>query len=322
MAVEQDDKQESIDQEKLAEDAAFEAAFAGEENDVRTPETHQDAGAANSNDHVNTDQAQPESSASDETAATGRVEVIPGFSSDELTAALALIPQLKKSIETQNGTYGQKFQSYEKTIKDLQADLKRARETPTQSASIKVTPESFKALRAAGFDELADSLAQDLGGLLPSGEQSIDIDAIKQELRHEYDGKLNQIMERQFNESLSVLNTQHPDWSDIAGFGTTEEGLIIWNNQGFGNWVAQQQPDVRKEILDSSDPRKIAGWINDYKSTLGEQQQETVDTKQANTRRQNVLSKAVNPRGATASKQMSDKQIEDEAYRRAMAGED
>lgn len=312
MKPEQEEVQESVDQDKLAEEAAFNAAMAGDEPDVGTPDNNQNAEeSAESNDHAeSTDQTQPE-----------REEVFPGYTKEELTEALALIPQLKKSIETQNGTYGQKFQEQQRIIQQLQEQRANTTQQPHVEAA-KLTADSFKKLKEAGFDELAESLAQDLGGLLPQGNANIDIDAIKNDIFKQVNGRFEEITQRQFDESLSMLNSQHPDWKDVASFSTTSSGLVRWNDSKFGNWVAQQPEETQIEILESSDPRKISGWIGEYKNSLQDDAQGTADTGQSVSTRRNVLKKAVVPRGVTASKQMSEKQIEDDAYRKAMAGED
>lgn len=312
----EDDMQETIDQDKLAEEAAFNAAMAGED-DAYAPGNDQNAEEnAESHDHTkNLDQSQTESNTNSE-----RAEVFPGFTKEELTEALALIPQLRKSIDTQSGTFGRKFQEQERTIQSLQEQLQqRATTTQQQIAATTITADSFKKLREDGFEVLAESLAHDLGGLLPGGNAGIDVDSIKKEILQQIDGRFNEITQRQFDESLTLLNNQHPDWQDVASFSTTDSGLVRWKNPEFGNWVVQQPEELQVEILESSDPRKIAGWIGEYKNSLAGDQSN--DTKPSNSRR-NVLQKAVTPRGVTASKQMSDKQIEDEAMRRAMAGED
>ena len=50
-----------------------------------------------------------------------RVEVIEGFTKEELKEHLALIPKLQKALDTTNGTYGSKIAELNKAIESLKA---------------------------------------------------------------------------------------------------------------------------------------------------------------------------------------------------------
>lgn len=339
MAQEQDDKQESIDQDKLAEDAAFEAAMNGDdEPEVEeevvsdTPESdgHQEAeGSAESNDQSGDDAVddKPAEAESTDEQKPERVEVIPGYTKEELDEHLSSIPQMRKAIDTQNGTYGKKFQQQQRIIESLQSQLQQTSANTTQKEQkeiAKLTGDTFKSLKNAGFDELAESLANDFNEILAnlSGGNNTDTQSLKAEILGHIDDKIGSLTQEQFEAGLDHLNKEHPDWEDIASFQTTDTGLVIWNDRRFGEWVSQQPKEVQIEIVrDTGGPIKVSKWISEFKNSIKPTVDETHEQpkpKPTNSR----LRKAVNPKGVTASRQLSEKQEEDEAFRRAMAGED
>ncbi|WP_155732497.1 hypothetical protein, partial [Streptobacillus moniliformis] len=57
----------------------------------------------------------------EEPAVPERVEVIDGFTKEELKEHLALIPKLQKALDTTNGTYGNKIAELNKAIESLKA---------------------------------------------------------------------------------------------------------------------------------------------------------------------------------------------------------
>ncbi|MCP5244873.1 MAG: hypothetical protein H6937_02435 [Burkholderiales bacterium] len=338
MAQEQDDKQESIDQDKLAEDAAFEAAMNGDDepeveeevvSDTPESEDHQEAeDSVESNDQSGDDAVDDkhvEAERTDEQKPE-RVEVIPGYTKEELDEHLSSIPQMRKAIDTQNGTYGKKFQQQETIIKSLQSQLQQTSANTTQKEQkeiAKLTGDTFKSLKQAGFDELAESLANDFNEILANlnGGNNTDTQSLKEEILGQVNNTIEGLSQKNFEADLDRLNSEHPDWHDIASFNQTKSGLVIWKDKRFGEWVSQQPEEMQLEILDSGEPLKVAKWISEFKNSIKTTVDETHEQpkpKPTNSR----LRKAVNPKGVTASRQLSEKQEEDEAFRRAMAGED
>lgn len=310
------DEQETVDQEKLAEEAAFEAAMNDDNDDVTTPlESEQETAGGD----AATEEGTPTVSETEEVEQE-RVEVIPGYTKEELNAALTAIPQLRKAIDTQNGTYGHKFQEQNRVIAELQAKLeKRAETTPAPAATAKVTSDSLKKLREAGFDELAEALAEDLSGLIPSNANGLNVEELTKGITEQFAGRLDEFAKVDFERGMKRLNKTHSDWQDIATFKTTETGAVIFNNPEFGNWFTQQPVEVQREVIDSKDPWNVLDIISDYKEALGNKEIGAPDALKPKTN--SALRKAVTPKGATASRQLSDKQAEEEAFRREMAGE-
>lgn len=189
--------------------------------------------------------------------------------------------KLQKALDKTNGTYGSQLSNLQQQIQLLtQQRQEKADEVQKQVSAAKL-----EKLRAGGFEELADLLESDLSNV--SAVDMPDIDGLKSEFRRQIENERIAREEELQRRELRLLQREHPDYWDVAGFSVNQNGLVQWNNAAFGNWVAGQDEDTQREIINGNDAYTLADHISAYKQTLTQQPQK----KAVN------LEKAIQPKG-------------------------
>jgi len=226
-----------------------------------------------------------------------RVEVIPGWTQEELVQLKereATIQKLQKSIDTTNGTYGNKIAELQRTIDELKSQKQpAAAEAAIMQA---ISAEAFDELNSE-YPELTEKLVAGLKKIMPVGKQN-DVDL--SQIREELNGQLKERDQKEFDRNLKRLAKHHPDYQQVATYTQTPEGLIQWADMGFGNWVSQQSREVQQEIINSDDPFELAEILDTYKESIKPSVKKTTAG----------LEKAIQPKGAGAARQLSLKEIE------------
>ena len=219
-----------------------------------------------------------------------RVEVIEGFTKEELKEHLALIPKLQKALDTTNGTYGAKLAELNKAIEVLKA-------APTDaSAPAGITLDSLK----QEYPDIAELLAKDLAG-------RVDVESVVEaRLAKEREEREDEAIEA----SRKRLARVHPDFREIALY-QVEDGIVRFPDSKFGNWLSNQPKDKYEAVLASKDPDELSDILTEYKKSLVAP---VVENKTA------VLEAAILPKGTMQQgRAMTDKEIEEAAFRAAMA---
>ena len=189
--------------------------------------------------------------------------------------------KLQKALDKTNGTYGSQLSNLQQQIQLLtQQRQEKADEVQKQVSAAKL-----EKLRAGGFEELADLLESDLSNV--SAVDMPDIDGLKSEFQRQIESERIAREEELQRRELRLLQREHPDYWDVAGFSVNQNGLVQWNNAAFGNWVAGLDEDKQKEIINGNDAYTLADYISAYKQTLKQQPQK----KAVN------LEKAIQPKG-------------------------
>lgn len=189
--------------------------------------------------------------------------------------------KLQKALDKTNGTYGSQLSNLQQQIQLLtQQRQEKADEVQKQVSAAKL-----EKLRAGGFEELADLLESDLSNV--SAVDMPDIDGLKSEFQKQIESERIAREEELQRRDLRLLQREHPDYWDVAGFSVNQNGLVQWNNAAFGNWVAGQDEDTQREIINGNDAYTLADHISAYKQTLTQQPQK----KAVN------LEKAIQPKG-------------------------
>lgn len=216
-----------------------------------------------------------------------RVEVIGGFTKEELKEHLALIPKLQKAIDTTNGTYGNKIAELSKLIESMKST----------STSL-----NLDALREE-YPDIAERLAK---GNIPEVVKEAEVDVLEV-----VEAKLAE--ERATREQADIdrarhrLARVHPDFREIALY-TVEEGIVKFPDPKFGNWLANQPKDKFDMVIGSKDADDLSDILTEYKKSLV-----PVDKKPS-------LEAAILPKGnGLQGRTLTDKEIEDAAFAAEMA---
>lgn len=216
-----------------------------------------------------------------------RVEVIEGFTKEELKEHLALIPKLQKAIDTTNGTYGNKIAELSKLIESMKST----------STSL-----NLDALREE-YPDIAERLAK---GNVPEVVKEAEVD-----VREVVEAKLAE--ERAAREQADIdrarhrLARVHPDFREIALY-TVEEGIVRFPDPKFGNWLANQPKDKFDMVIGSKDADDLSDILAEYKKSLV-----PVGKKPS-------LEAAILPKGnGLQGRTLTDKEIEDAAFAAEMA---
>ena len=264
-------------QEREEFNKAYEAAMNDDEpkiEDVKVPE-------------------EPVAPVDEEPAVPERVEVIEGFTKEELKEHLALIPKLQKALDTTNGTYGSKIAELNKAIETL-------RSTPTGGASI-----NLDALKEE-YPDIATLLAK---GIPAGGDVNKDDDVLKL-VETKFAEERAQREVESIEASRKRLARVHPDFREIALY-TVEDGIVKFPDPKFGNWLANQPTDKYETVIGSKDADDLSDILTEYKKSLAPPK---VEDKKAS------LEAAILPKGnGLQGRTLTDKEIEDAAFRAAMA---
>lgn len=222
-----------------------------------------------------------------------RIEVIEGFTKEELKDQLSLIPKLQKAIDTTNGTYGARLAEMNKLIESLKSA------SADEGKASGITLDALK----QEYPDIAELLAKDLKG----GNNSDDVLKI-------VETKLAEDRAQREVESIEAsrkrLARVHPDFRDIALY-KVEDGIVKFPDPKFGNWLANQPKDKFDTVTGSKDPDDLSDILTEYKKSLVPPK---VEDKKAS------LEAAILPKGnGLQGRTLTDKEIEDAAFAAAMA---
>jgi len=227
-----------------------------------------------------------------------RVEVMAGYTEDEIRANFEQLAKLQKSIDTTNGTFGSRFAEMQTMIEGLKGQVGK---------SATLSPEIIDRV-GEEFPEFADLLR-------PTDEEPLE-DEPQIEAVAPQDDRINAFIEEQNqrdqSRELRSLTKLHADWQEIAMFSRDQNGLVLWNDQGFGQFVAGLPEDERHTLLNVWDADFVGDKITEYKATL-----EPAVQKQKTNRPS--LEDAVRPKGLPGQPAPSEADEEDEAFRKEMA---
>lgn len=221
-----------------------------------------------------------------------RVEVVPGYTQEELQESLAQIPKLKKALDTSYGTFGKKIAELDEIIAKHKS---KAGDDQTEMNAKGVTLDALK----QEYPDIAELLAKDLKG----GNNSDDVlKVVETKLAEERTQRETEAIEA----SRKRLARVHPDFRDIALY-TVEDGIVKFPDPKFGNWLANQPKDKFDTVTGSKDADDLSDILTEYKKSL-------VPPKKAS------LEAAILPKGnGLQGRALTDKEIEDAAFAAEMA---
>lgn len=290
----------SQEEKKKLEDDAFAAAMSGDEVDA--PKVPNEPEPTTQPDEPVTQ----EDEVKDE-----RVEVIPGFTKEELEqlkTQAAKVTELQKALDTTNGTYGGKLRAMQQVIDDLK---KPQPEKAEGAIKKQLTIDDLKNLKT-NFPELAEDLVKDLGELLTQDKpDTSNHDEVKR-LRDEFESARAKREEEEQVRAVKLLTKSHPDFREIATFNRDDTGMLHWKDMAFANWLSGQNQEVINTVLSSNDPDDLSDVISSYKESIAPKEEPT-------DKRKKSLENAVMAKGVTANRALSDKDRENAAFAAAMA---
>jgi len=233
-----------------------------------------------------------------------RKEVIAGFTEEEVKANFERLDSLQKALDTTNGTFGNRFAEQQERIAAQQAIIDEL-----QSRQGGLNPEALTRLEEE-FPELAEILSPeddtDTGEGLEAGEE------LAEEAAQPEPDKIDQFIEEQRERDqareLRNLSKRHKDWQHIAMYSRDDNGLVSWNDPGFGVFVGNLPEDERNTLLNVWDAEFVGDKIEEYKATLRPVENNTPS-----------LEDAVRPQGLPGQHAPSDLDEEEAAFRKEMA---
>ena len=309
------DNQEQQKTDKEIEDAALAAAMAEDDFDAPVPETQKPTEKPAQESVAKDDEQPPTAEEGGDAETVEPVEIIPGYTAEKLTEMLSVIPKLQQTLDKTNGTHGQKFQELSQQIASIQQLGKDAGLSKAQIAEI--TADHFAETNKE-FPGLSESLTKDLTKIL-SGHIKAEVDPSKidEVVNQRISALKNEYEEKEIQRGVRYLNKHHSDWKEVATYNKDPEtGILTWNNHEFGNWVVQQSDEIKRAVVNSNDAYELADILSDYKQSLNKDEPEVKQTKPS------ALKKAVQPKSVPGNVGKSEKDLEEEAFRKAMMGED
>jgi len=239
-----------------------------------------------------------------ETAETTDVvepEIQENYSRDEISAQFETIGKLQKSIDTLNGTYGNKIAVMQETIDTLRNELK--------SRGTNVLPESVMNKLNEDYPELAEVFQVEE----QAGEAEKEAEPAEPALT-DADKRIEEFIAQQNEEKqqreLRMLADKHSDWQDIAMFTKDNNGLVIWNDPAFGQFVTQLPEEERNTLMNVWDASFVASKISQYKDSLAKKPEKTTESS---------IEDAVRPSGTRSDSQLSYEEEMEAAFKREMA---
>lgn len=232
-----------------------------------------------------------------EAVAPERVEVVPGYTVEELNAKFAQVDALQRALDTTNGTYGARLAEQQRILNELAQHRQ-------SGGTLSVT--QLKNLSAA-YPEIAEMLAADLAGVVSQGGNAPSFDP-NQVIAAAKQQALAEVKAVERNMELKALNRAHRDWQQVAAFEPMPNGSIQWRNPQFGQWVARQPVEVQRQIVMSEDADFLSEKLTEFKAAL-----------KPKAVKQQQLAAAVMPRGLGGRASPNDLEDEDAAYRAEMA---
>lgn len=199
-------------------------------------------------------------------------ELIAGIPVDEFKAVFEKAKQFDE-LQAQHKQLSDKVFG---TVGQLKQELNGLKQN---RSGFDVTADKFKALTEYfGDDQLAQALAQDLGGLSIGGTaaEPIDFDSKLAEATT----KLSQAFE------IKLLTVQHPDWKQVTGVNDAGE----FTSESFINWLGTLSEEGRDRVLNSWDGVEMASAISKHKQWLSDRERKSQE-------KNNRLESNIAPRG-------------------------
>lgn len=232
-----------------------------------------------------------------------RVEIIAGYTEEEVKAALekvketdalrADLAQVRKALETTNGTYGNKLAQLQKSIADM-------------GQGSEFSKDDFEEL-GASFDmpELTDALVKGLNKKFRAAAKASNPEMSQSEIDRLVAEKIqpfeNRIVEAERKYEVKALSREHPDWKDVS------------QSPEFGEWARSTLDQNALQELDSTwDSELISRRLSEFKAHRGKQSNAEKSTKSR-------LEAAVVHRGISGKQHKSAIDEEEEAFRKEMA---
>lgn len=278
------------------EEAAFQAELANETEDVSAPLVNEKKTAE---DNVSVD-VKPED------AKLERIEVIPGYTKEELDAVLTEVPKLRSALEKTNGTYGSRLAEQQRIIDELKA---RAEQPKQAQDAVKLKQIKLNRLKEH-YPDFAEMLAEDLSEEVVSQESNFDPSVIETTISRRLDEERQAREAEVVQREIRLLKREHPDFETIARYARNDNGLIQWDNPAFGNWVVAQPKEIQDVVINSSDAYAISDVLTDYKNSLKKK------------KTTNDLENAVQPRGLPSNRSVDHLDDEERAFQEELAKEE
>ena len=168
-----------------------------------------------------------------------------GLTPSEVKARLASIDDIKTDFEQRE----RKLLGHMGSLKsELMKSINEKSTPATTAASLKAT---FKHLREAGYDDVADNLEKDLGEIQSAPAGTVDAAEIAKSI----DGRVNEALTAYRKEVETERFTEkHPDWQDLA---VTSD---------FKLWRGLQTPEVQQELATSISARFLSSQFDNFKA--------------------------------------------------------
>lgn len=233
-----------------------------------------------------------------------RQEVIAGYTEDEIRAALekaketdalrADLAQVRKALETTNGTYGNKLAQLQQSIASL-------------SQGSEFSPEDFEDLaRVLDMPELTEAMVKGLNKRRKPAQAEtapqINPEVIDRLVTERVKQVEDRVIQSEQNAEIKALTRVHPDWKDVA------------QSPDFSKWAQSTlTPQQFHELNNSWDADLVSSRLTEFK---------------AHRDKQNKAAQAVHGRAAaavvhrgigSAKQHKSATDEEEEAFRREMA---
>jgi hypothetical protein len=230
-----------------------------------------------------------------------REEVVPGYTKEELSAAMA---KMQKSLDTTNGTMGSKFEEQRRALEALQKQR--------EGAIGKLTPEKLARV-SKEFPELAALLAEDLSDVIAQQGQPVDNSQFEQvnskvaTLEKMLAEKEAAATQKERERAKKELTKAHPDWDKVAMYNV-QNNAVVWANPQFGDWFNKQDEVTRGRLLNEVDADYLSEQLTNFKASI-----------KPRAVTQKKVEDAVLPKGGAREVARSDLDEEEAAYRAEMA---
>ena len=218
------------------------------------------------------------------------------------------IANLKKALDSTNGTYGSRLAEQQKLIDELRAQKTEQEKqvAQIQEQASELSPDQLSGLKEQ-FPELAEILAKDLSKIIKP-QSAPDLTPIGQKYQQRYDELRQAMNDEKVQMGRQMLEWMHPDWQDVASYGKNEQGLIQFKDAKFHNWLITQPEDVQQEVVNGENAFRIAKHISSYKESLKPKEEEVRQQKKTQ------LEKSLQPKGIPVTHSHASLDEEEEAF--------
>lgn len=168
-----------------------------------------------------------------------------GLTPSEVKARLAAIDDIKSDFEQRE----RKLLGHMGSLKsELMKSINEKTAPAASTATLKAT---FKHLREAGYDDVADNLEKDIGEIQSAPAGTVDAEEIAKSV----DGRVSEALAKYRKEVETERFTErHPDWKDLA------------QTDDFKLWRANQPPEVQQELAQSVSANFLSSQFDKFKA--------------------------------------------------------